>query len=488
MRFKNHSTPKPSFAPAAFPQPGQQENRSGLVRGVLISSALVLGLGAVAFGFMQPSSMDASTGLSGVNTAIKTEPVAPEQNLVLNIVPVPAPTEAIVTEQAAEETPYITETRIRSGDTLATVLKRLDVSDANLLSFLTREPKARSVYKLIVGRSVQAATDDNGDLLWVRYYHTPNAETNGPGIAKTLQITAIKGGFVAEELLQPLETHVEVAVGTIRSSLFAATDIAGIPDGITLQMADVLSNKVDFLRGLRTGDQFRVVYETRTIGGRNAGAGRVLALEFINDGKTYNAVWFSPDGEAGSYYNLEGESLRGAFLRNSLKFSRISSTFGMRKLPGLQAWSGHHAGVDYAAPTGTPIHATADGTVDFVGWQNGYGNVVILKHHSRITTLYAHQSRFAAGLKAGMKVSQGDLIGYVGSTGWSTGPHLHYEFRVADKPIDPLTATANMPTAKPLADEHREQFAQVVAPFKQQLQVLAKFQEAVPETSSIALR
>jgi murein DD-endopeptidase MepM/ murein hydrolase activator NlpD len=432
--------------------------------------------------------MDSSTVLPGAHAALKTELVAPEQNLVLNIVPVPAPVEAVVIEQAAEETPFITETRIRSGDTLATVLKRLDVSDANLLSFLTREPKARSAYKLIVGRSVQAATDDNGDLLWVRYYHTPNAESNGPGIARTLQITAIKGGFVAEELLQPLETHVEVAVGTIRSSLFAATDIAGIPDGITLQMADVLSNKVDFLRGLRTGDQFRVVYETRTIGGRNAGTGRVLALEFINGGKTYNAVWFSPDGESGSYYNLEGESLRGAFLRNALKFSRISSTFGMRKLTGLQAWSGHHPGVDYAAPTGTPIHATADGTVDSVGWQNGYGNTIILKHHSRITTLYAHQSRFAAGLKAGMKVSQGDLIGYVGSTGWSTGPHLHYEFRVADKPIDPLTATANMPTAKPLADEHREQFAQVIAPFKQQLQVLAKFQEAVPETSSIARR
>ncbi len=488
MRFKNHSTPKTSFFPAALPLFRQQESRSGLVRGVVISSALVLGLGAVAFGFMQPSSMDSSTGLPGANTALKTELIAPEQNLVLNIVPVPAPIEATVAEQTPEETPYITETRIRSGDTLATVLKRLDVSDANLLSFLTREPKARSVYKLIVGRSVQAATDDNGDLLWVRYYHTPNAETSGPSIAKTLQITAIRGSFVAEELLQPLETHVEVAVGTIRSSLFAATDIAGIPDGITLQMADVLSNKVDFLRGLRTGDQFRVVYETRTIGGRNAGTGRVLALEFINGGKTYNAVWFSPEGETGSYYNLEGESLRGAFLRNSLKFSRISSTFGMRKLPGLQAWSGHHAGVDYAAPTGTPIHATADGTVDFVGWKNGYGNTIILKHHSRITTLYAHQSRFAAGLKAGMKVSQGDLIGYVGSTGWSTGPHLHYEFRVADKPIDPLTATANMPTAKPLADEHREQFAQVVAPFKQQLQVLATFQEAVPETSSIARR
>lgn len=488
MRFKNHTTPKPALDPSAFPLSGQQEPRSGLVLGVVISSALVLGLVAVALGVMQPSNMDVTNQLSGARTTNNPDQVAPEQTLVLNIVPVPAPVETAAVEQAPEATPYITETRIRSGDTLATVLKRLDISDANLLGFLTREPKARAIYKLIVGRTVQAATNDDGDLMWVRYYHTPNAETNGPSVAKALQINAIKGGFEAEELLQPLETHVEVAVGTIRSSLFAATDIAGIPDGITMQMADILSNKVDFLRGLRVGDQFRVVYETRTIGGRQAGAGRVLAIEFINGGKTYNAVWFSPDGEKGSYYTLEGESLRGAFLRNALKFSRISSTFGMRKLPGLQAWSGHHAGVDYAAPTGTPIHATADGTVDFVGWKNGYGNTIILRHHSRITTLYAHQSRFAAGLKAGMKVSQGDLIGYVGSTGWSTGPHLHYEFRVADKPIDPLTATANMPTAKPLAEEHRDQFAQVVAPYKQQLQVLAKFQEAVPETSNVARR
>lgn len=483
MRLNNHSTTKPLLASTALPLSGKNEGRSGMVRGVLVSAALLLALGAVALGVIQPTQVDAADEKS----QSANEP-APEQKLVLNVVPVPAPVETSHIEQAPEDTPYIVETRIRSGDTLATVLKRVDVSDSNLLSFLTREPKARSVYKLIVGRSVQAATNDDGDLLWVRYYHTPNSDSNGTGMAKTLQITATKSGFAAEELLQPLETHVEVAVGTIRSSLFAATDIAGVPDGITSQMAEILSSKVDFLRGLRPNDQFRVVYETRTIGGRSAGNGRVLALEFVNAGKTHNAVWFSPDGQTGGYYGLDGDSLRGAFLRSSLKFSRISSTFGMRKLPGLQAWSGHHAGIDYAAPTGTPIHATADGTVEFVGWRNGYGNTIILKHHSRISTLYAHQSRFAAGLKAGSKVSQGDLIGYVGSTGWSTGPHLHYEFRVAEKPIDPLTATANMPTSQPLAPEHREKFAQVVNPFKQQLQVLAKFQEAVPEMSNVASR
>lgn len=484
MLLKNQPTPKPSFLPAEHALSGQHKGRSGMLRGAIVSAALILGLGAVAFGIIQPAKVDAADGKS--NAASEK---APEQKLVLDVVPVPAATaEAMPAEQASEDNPYITETRIRSGDTLATVLKRLDVTDPNLLNFLTREPKARSVYKLIVGRSVQAATNDDGDLLWVRYYHTPNSDSNGSGTAKTLQITATQSGYVAEELLQPLETHVEVAVGTIRSSLFAATDIAGIPDAITSQMAEILSSKVDFLRGLRPGDQFRVVYETRTIGGRQAGAGRVLALEFINAGKTHNAVWFSPDGKSGSYYNLEGESLRGAFLRSALKFSRISSTFGMRRLPGLQAWSGHHPGIDYAAPMGTPIHATADGTVEFIGWRNGYGNTIVLKHHSKITTLYAHQSRFADGLKAGSKVSQGDLIGYVGSTGWSTGPHLHYEFRVADKPIDPLTATANMPASQPLEPQHMEKFAQVVGPYKQQLQVLAKFQEAVPEMSNVASR
>jgi murein DD-endopeptidase MepM/ murein hydrolase activator NlpD len=485
MSLKNQLDPKPLLASSGQPLAGQQGSRSGLVRGAVISSVLALGLIAIAFGIFQPAQVDAADGKTG-STAYGELP--PEQELVLNIVPLPAQPEPVQVEQAPRDIPYISETRIRPGDTLATVLRRLDISSPELLNYLTREPKARSIYRLFVGRSVQAATNDNGDLLWVRYYHTPNADTNGQGHARTLQVSATPNGFEVEELQQPLETHIEVAVGTIRSSLFAATDVAGVPDAITSQMAEILSNKVDFLRGLRPGDQFRVVYETRSIGGRTAGAGRVLALEFINGGKTHTAVWFSPDDQTGAYYTLEGESLRGAFLRNALKFSRISSTFGMRKLPGLQAWSGHHAGVDYAAPTGTPIHATADGTVDFVGWKNGYGNTVILRHHSRITTLYAHQSRFASGLKAGNKVSQGEVIGYVGSTGWSTGPHLHYEFRVADKPIDPLTATANMPAPLPLGPEHRDKFALAVAPYKQQLQVLAKFQEAVPETSNVASR
>lgn len=448
--------------------------RKGWLRGALVASTLAICIGAAALGMVQPSGDSI---------------LPPEQKLVQQIIPVGLASESLTdeTELVKADTPFIHETRIRSGDSLATVLKRLDIADAELLTFLARDPNARAVYKLYPGRSVQSATNEQGQLLWIRYFHSPNVESNGKSVARLLQISATEDGFKAREIEQLTETHTEVAVGTIQRSLFATTDAAGIPDAITSQMAEVLGSKVDFLRGLKRGDQFRVVYETRSNEGRTVGAGRVLALEFVNAGKAYSAIWYSQDGKSGSYYDANGESLQGAFLRNAIKFSRISSTFGMRTMAGHQAWSGHHPGVDYAAPTGTPIHATADGTIDFVGWKNGYGNTVVIKHHSKISTLYAHQSRFAEGITAGTKVSQGQLIGYVGSTGWSTGAHLHYEFRVADKPIDPLTAVA-MPQSMPLNEGQREAFAQAVASYKQQLQVLAKFQEAVPESNSIASR
>ena len=405
---------------------------SRLLRGLLLSAALLLCIGAAALGMVQPA---------------QTEPIPPEQSLVQNVLPFPLEADPTPAEHSATapNTPYVTETRIRSGDTIATILKRLDITDSSLATYLGKEAKVRFASKLVPGRSVQAATDHNGQLQWVRYFHTPTSNSTGEPTVKLLQINAAADGFTAEELELPSEVHIEVAVGTIERSLFATTDAAGIPDNITMQMAEVLGSKIDFFRGIHRGDQFRVVYENRTFEGRPAGPGRVLAVEFMNKGKSSTAVWFSPDGKTGSYYNLEGESLRGAFLRNSIKFSRISSTFGLRTIANNQAWSGHHPGVDYVAPTGTPIHATADGVVQLAGWHFGYGNTIILKHHSKITTLYAHQSRFADGITVGTKVSQGQLIGYVGSTGWSTGAHLHYEFRVADKPIDPLSATAAMP-------------------------------------------
>ena len=378
------------------------------------------------------------------------------------------------------ETPaasYIAETRIRRGDTLAAVLQRLELDAPGLQSFLTHDASARSIYKLYPGRSFQAATDESGKLVWLRYVHTPGSEAEGELVTKMLEVRPQPNGYVAQELTENTDRDVRVAVGTISSSLFGATDAAGIPDSITLQMADVLGAKIDFLRDLRQGDQFRVVYETRSHQGRFAGAGRLLAVEFINQGKAHNAVWFSGEGR-GAYYDFEGTNLRGTFLRTALKFSRIRSTFGMRQHPIHGRWMGHK-GVDYAAPTGTPIYSTADGVVDFAGTQSGYGNVVIVKHSEKYSTLYAHQSRVAEGIRKGARVNQGDLLGYVGQTGWATGPHLHYEFRIAGQPVDPLAA--DLPIARTMDPAEVRKFEAAVQPYKQQIAMLTQLQTTLSD-------
>ncbi|NLY26169.1 MAG: M23 family metallopeptidase [Alcaligenaceae bacterium] len=383
---------------------------------------------------------------------------------------------------ALADTPYISETTIRRGDTLAALLQRLHVQEEGLQQFLVQNEDARSIYKLYPGRSVQAALNAEGRLVWLRYNHTPGTSEDNGYVSRWLEITpTADGGFAATEHSQDAETHTRIAEGTIESSLFGATDAAGIPDAVTLQMTEILGSKIDFIRDLRKGDRFRLVYETYSSEGRDVGAGRILALEFINNKKVHEAVWFKPDGMAGGYYDFDGASLRGSFLRSALKFSRISSGFGMRKHPIHGSWRGHK-GVDYAAPTGTPIHATGDGVVDFIGTQGGYGNTIVIKHHSGYKTLYAHQSRFAAGLKKGASVAQGELIGYVGSTGWSTGPHLHYEFRVNDTPVDPLSV--DLPVARPLDNKLLKEFRQVAAKYEQHINFLASYQEGIPENQA----
>lgn len=408
--------------------------------------------------------------------AVVKPPEAPvtyhtEQRLAL---PDPFPT-PLGHDASTLAAPFVSETRIERGDTLAALLQRLDVHEKGLLPFLTHNEDARSIYKLYPGRTLQAALDIEGNLVWLRYNHTPSAVENGTSVAKWLEVTPDgEGGFVAQELSKMADVQVRVAEGRIESSLFGATDRAGIPDAITLQMADILSSRIDFIRDLRKGDTFRIIYETHSHDGVESGAGRILALEFNNRGKAHEAVWFEHEDGRGSYYDFDGRSVRGAFLRNALKFSRISSTFGKRKHPIHGRWTSHN-GVDYAAPTGTPIHATADGVVEFIGNQRGYGKTIILRHQGKYSTLYAHQSRFAKGLRKGARVNQGDLIGYVGATGWATGPHLHYEFRIANKPVDPLSV--DLPVASALEGNELDQFKQVAAQYRDQIQLVAQLQE-----------
>ncbi len=372
--------------------------------------------------------------------------------------------------------PYIVSARIRNGDTVGDVLDRLGVQEPGLLSFLIQSKEARSIYKLFPGLSLQAALDNQGNLVWLRYNHTRGTQTAEGVQSGWLEIRPDgQGGFSAHEQSQPAVAETRVAEGIISHSLFGAADQAGVPDAVTLDMVEILGSRIDFLKDLRQGDSFRIVYDIYKHDGADAGAGKVRALEFINKGKTYSAVWFEGSEGKGAYYDFSGASLKGAFLRNSIKFTRISSRFGMRKHPIHKSWTGHK-GVDYAAPAGTPIRATADGTVQFIGQQRGYGNVIILKNHGQYSTLYAHQSKFAPGLKKGSKVQQGQVIGYVGATGWATGPHLHYEFRINNQPVDPLAV--KLPVARSLQASERPAFEQLLAQYQPQIEMLGKLQES----------
>ncbi|HSY27851.1 MAG TPA: peptidoglycan DD-metalloendopeptidase family protein [Burkholderiaceae bacterium] len=362
-------------------------------------------------------------------------------------------------DEQAEQT-YINEEKVRPGDSLASLLTRLGVDDAAAASFIKSDRTAHDALQLKPGKVVQAQTNEDGELKWLSTVLVDNRDNP----VKNLVISRdAKGtGFKAVEAPAQLERRLEMHSGVIKSSLFAATDAEQIPDTVANQIVDMFSTDIDFASDLQRGDHFEVVYETFWQNGEFVRAGRVLAGEFTNDGSTYQSVWYEEPGstQGGSYYGLDGHSLKKAFLKSPIAFTRISSGFSMRLHPILGIWK-QHKGVDFAAAAGTPIHAAGDGVIDFEGQQNGYGNVVVVKHWSNYSTAYAHMSRFAAGIHKGSKVSQGDVIGYVGMTGWATGPHLHYEFRINNEPRDPMTV--NIPNAQPLAGNELQHFKTVSA-------------------------
>jgi murein DD-endopeptidase MepM/ murein hydrolase activator NlpD len=356
---------------------------------------------------------------------------------------------------------YWREERIRRGDSLVALLARLDVADPDVLRALRGTRSARSLYQLIPGRSLHVRSTAAGELLELRY------SVNG----KVLRVERRDDTLVIGEEPVQLESRVLMASAQIQSSLFAATDAAGLPDAIAVQMADIFSTDIDFHRDLRRGDHFSVVYEMHYDRGEPARAGRVLAAEFINVGKLYRAIYHQPEGRAGGYYTPDGRNIRKAFLRSPLEFSRISSGFSNSRFhPVLRTWRAHR-GIDYAAATGTRVKATGDGVVEFAGRDhNGYGNLVVLRHQSKTTTWYGHLSRFGEGIRKGTRVSQSQVIGYVGSTGLATGPHLHYEFRINDVHKNPLRVV--VPAAPPLSPAQMPAFEATAAPLVQSLRLL----------------
>jgi len=353
---------------------------------------------------------------------------------------------------------FIREERVRLGDTLGSLMTRLGVSDAAAMAFIKSDSTARGILQLKAGKIVQAKTDESGVLYWL----SMSASENKDGPVREIVVSRAASGFTASNTESELERRIEMRTGYINSSLFAATDAAQIPDSVTGKFVDMFSTNVDFRSDLRRGDHFNLVYETFWQNGTLVRSGRILAAEFVNGGKTYQAIWFDDPNsdQGGGYYSFDGKSLKKAFLKSPLEFTRISSGFSMRVHPLTGAWK-QHKGIDFAAPTGTPIRAAADGTIDFIGRRGGYGNFIIVKHWNPYSTAYGHMSRFASGMRSGTKVRQGDVIGYVGTTGWSTGPHLHYEFRVHDAQQNPLNM--DMPNARPLTTAELQKFRAVAA-------------------------
>ena len=416
------------------------------VRWTRVTAAIVLALsGAVAaFGTIAPST-DAELL---VTRASIVEPLA------IDFAPAPV----------AQTERYVREERLQRGDTLASLLSRIGVRAPDVAA-LTQSGVLR---RLKPQTTVTAELDGSGTLLSMSYLIGTDLFRVEPG----------GNGYVVNPVPGVLETRTAFRANTVNSSLFAAADAADVPEAVAVQLADIFGAEIDFHRDLRKGDRFAVVYEIHSLNVQQVRTGRVIAAEFVNNGRAHRALWYPGADGKGAYYTPSGKNLRKAFLRSPLEFSRISSGFGSRMHPFLQTWRSHK-GVDYAAPSGTRIRAVADGVVDFAGSKGGYGNVVILRHSGSYSTTYGHLSGFARGIKKGVRVAQSDVIGFVGQTGWATGPHLHYEFRVNNEHRNPLTIA--LPTALPVPAGKLAVFHASATPLAGQLDLLRNTNLALME-------
>lgn len=387
--------------------------------------------------------------LLGVVTAFG---LVPQSDLDLTATSV-AIEEITLPKVAVDETPadsYWRNERVQRGDTVDELLRRLSIEDTSASDYLRKSAEAASFRKLPVGTEIQAETTATGGLIALRYLDNDSAQ---------ILIDKQNGEFQSKALPALLETRLFVRTGEIKTNLYAATDEAGLPDAAANQVSELFSGDIDFHHDLRKGDRFTVVYEMTYSNGALLHTGRIQAAEFVNQGHTYRALYFQKDAQHGDYYTPEGKSVHKAFLRSPIEFSRVSSRFSLSRFhPILNKWRSHK-GTDFAAPMGSKVRVTADGIVSVIGKQGGYGNVIMVNHQGRYTTVYGHLSRFAQGLHKGQHVAQGDTIGYVGMTGLTTGPHLHYEFKVNGQQQDPLRVA--LPDAKPIDSSYLAAFQPV---------------------------
>ncbi|HVG04940.1 MAG TPA: peptidoglycan DD-metalloendopeptidase family protein [Burkholderiaceae bacterium] len=379
-----------------------------------------------------------------------------------------------VAQLLAREDSHLREARVQRGETLAALFARLGIADAAALRFAQTDASARPLVRLAPGRFVQASITSEGGLRWLKLHGAGDLD----GALATTRVLTIDrnadaaSGFRVVENDVALERRVEFKTGEVRVSLFGATDEAEVPDAVAQQMIDALESQIDFHRDLRRGARFRVIYESLYASGEYLRAGRLLAVEFENGNKRFSAYWFANGSKHGGYYAADGRSLKQAFLRSPLEYTRVSSGFSSSRTHPIFGYDAAHRGVDYSAAAGTNVRSIAEGVVTFAGWQRGYGNVVEIRHDGKHATLYAHLETVAPALRQGLRIGQGDSVGTVGMTGWATGPHLHFELKVHDVHVNPLTA--ELPAAEPLAAGQLHSFALAAAPLRAQLSLLER--------------
>lgn len=336
---------------------------------------------------------------------------------------------------------------VGKGDTLSTVFAKAGLPANVVHDMLASSKDAKQFTRLDIGQDVDFLIDAKGELQGLKVKRSD---------LETISLNkSTKGYDFKRDMVKP-SVHANYAHGRIDSSLFVAGKNAGLSHDLIMSMANILGYDIDFAQDIREGDEFDVIYESQQVQGKQVGTGSILAVRFVNRGKDYTAVRYTNKQGNTSYLRADGSSMRKAFIRTPVDFARISSRFSIGRFHPILNKIRAHKGVDYAAPIGTPIKATGDGKILEAGRKGGYGNAVVIQHGQRYRTVYGHMSRFAKGIRSGVAVKQGQIIGYVGMTGLATGPHLHYEFQVNGQHVDPLSA--KLPTADPLSGPERKRF------------------------------
>lgn len=364
--------------------------------------------------------------IQGIETPATPISVPAVETIISTIAAVPEPAKVDAPKPAA---PQWKEFTVQNGDNLSILFKRAGLNDRTIYELFSDAKDAKDLRNIRPGQKMAFLVKD-GQLQGLNYIID---ELN------TLNFARDNKGFKSKEITLKPDVKYAFRQASIDSSLYMAGKRAGMPSNLTMELANIFGWDIDFALDIQKGDSFKVMYEEQFLNGKKIGTGKIMAAEFTNSGKTFKAVRYTDKQGSSNYYTPDGRGMHKAFLRTPIEFARISSHFSLgRKHPVLHIIRAHK-GTDYAAARGTPIRSTGNGKVAFAGRKNGFGNTVIIQHGQGIETLYGHMHGFAKGVRSGSRVSQGDVIGYVGSTGLASGPHLHYEFHVNGQVRNPVT-------------------------------------------------